>query len=144
MCLDAKLAERRARPCVFQGVATHVPARFVNCAVGMTSPTDASSSPTGTPLLFAFFVIFAMSIGALLYGCDSVDNAIDCRQICGRYASCWDTHYNVEACADRCRRDGEADRDYRRKSDICDACMDDRSCAAATFACASECAGIVP
>jgi len=45
-----------------------MPACFVNRAQAMTTPTEAQSS-TATTLYFACFVIFAMSLGALLYGC---------------------------------------------------------------------------
>lgn len=79
-----------------------------------------------------------------LAGCGAIDNAFDCNTICNRYKSCFDSNYDVAACASRCRTDSEADRDYQRKADTCTACIDDRSCTSATFNCASSCGTIIP
>lgn len=87
-------------------------------------------------------VVAAMAVTGMV-GC-GVDAAIDCNSICDRYASCYDNNYDTSACASRCRDNANDDEDYERKADVCDACLTDRSCTAATFACATECAGIVP
>jgi hypothetical protein len=73
-----------------------------------------------------------------------VDTAIDCNGICERYASCFDSKYDVRACASRCRSTASAEPDFRRKADMCNACISERSCVAATFACVTECASVVP
>ena len=73
-----------------------------------------------------------------------IDTAIDCNGICDRYASCFDKKYDTSACAARCRSAGSSEADFRRKADLCNACISERSCVAATFACATECVSVVP
>lgn len=73
-----------------------------------------------------------------------VDTAIDCNGICERYASCFDSKYDVSACASKCRASASREPDFRRKADMCNACISERSCVAATFACVTECASVVP
>ena len=87
-----------------------------------------------------------LTLAALLFfnACSAIDNAFDCNTICNRYKSCFNSKYDVAACAGRCRADSQADRDYQRKADTCTACIDDQSCAAATFNCAASCGSIVP
>ena len=73
-----------------------------------------------------------------------IDSAIDCGGICSRYASCFDSKYDTSACETRCRKAGSEDADYRRKADVCNACISERSCASAGFSCATECLSVVP
>lgn len=73
-----------------------------------------------------------------------IDSAIDCNGICQRYASCFSSSYDVDACAARCRQSAANDVDFRRKADTCNACISERSCVQATFACVSECVSVVP
>lgn len=73
-----------------------------------------------------------------------VDNVIDCQGICDRYRSCFDSDYDVAACASRCRSHSSDDSDFRRKADVCNACISERSCTAATFKCAADCVSVVP
>lgn len=73
-----------------------------------------------------------------------IDTAIDCNGICGRYKSCFDAKYDTNACEDRCRESARSDGEFRRKADMCSACINERSCAAATFACVTECVSVVP
>jgi len=73
-----------------------------------------------------------------------IDSAIDCNGICERYAACIDKQYDVSACASRCRAAASRETDYRRKADMCNACITERSCVSATFSCATECASVVP
>lgn len=73
-----------------------------------------------------------------------IDSAIDCNGICDRYASCFDKKYDVGACATRCRASASNETDFRRKADICNACISERSCVEATFACVTECVSVVP
>lgn len=77
-------------------------------------------------------------------GCGDVDAAFDCQAVCSRYASCYDADYNVSQCRDVCRAKAKNDAQQRAKADQCEACIDDKSCASATFSCATECVGIVP
>ena len=83
---------------------------------------------------------------SLLSSCavvQKIDSAIDCNGICERYASCFDKGYDVSACASRCRASASEKPDFRRKADMCNACLTDRSCVSA-FACVSECVSVVP
>jgi len=79
-----------------------------------------------------------------LVGCGQVDAALDCHDICSRYASCYDTSYDVDACETRCRNASKVDATFRRNADVCNACITDRACASATFSCANECSTVVP
>lgn len=78
-----------------------------------------------------------------LSGC-GVDAALDCHAICNRYASCYDSGYDVTACETRCRVSADKDSDFKRKADICDACITDQSCASATWSCGVDCSSVVP
>ena len=92
---------------------------------------------------FFFFVLLLM----LSSGCvvvQRVESAIDCNGICSRYASCFDKGYDVDACEGRCRASARADVEFRHKADSCNSCISERSCAAATFACVTECVSVVP
>ncbi len=95
-----------------------------------------------------FFITLA-SFSALLLstsaftGCDSADEAFDCQSICQRYSDCFDSEYDVSACADNCRDMAADSEAYSDKADNCETCIDDRSCTE-SFACVSECVGVVP
>jgi hypothetical protein len=84
-----------------------------------------------------------LALGSLV-GCNAVENAIDCHGICTRYKDCYDTSYDVDKCASKCRDDANSDKDYMTKADACNDCIGDKSCASATFGCAVQCGGIVP
>jgi hypothetical protein len=91
--------------------------------------------------------LFVMISALLASGCavvQKVDTAIDCNGICERYKSCFSGDYDVSACASRCRASASKDADFRRKADMCNACISERSCVAATFACGTECVSVVP
>lgn len=85
---------------------------------------------------------------ATVVGCseatDEVTNTISCGEVCTRYSDCFDADYDIEGCIDRCEDDADASENKERRLEMCDACIDDRSCTEATFDCTSECVGIVP
>jgi hypothetical protein len=86
-----------------------------------------------------------LTVGAVLFfGCSAAQNAVDCSGICDRYQTCFDASYDTSACEQRCRDNANSDADYMAKSTDCDNCIGDKSCASATFACGTQCAGIVP
>lgn len=91
---------------------------------------------------------FCLLVFAVLFGScavvQKIDTVIDCQGICDRYRSCFDDQYDVSACASRCRKTASEDPDFRRKADVCNACINQRSCVAATFACGAECLSVVP
>lgn len=89
----------------------------------------------------------AIALVLVLSGCavvQKVDTAIDCDGICQKYRDCFDDTYDVSACALRCRDKAAEDKEFRRKADICNACIGDRSCVGATFNCVADCASVVP
>jgi hypothetical protein len=94
---------------------------------------------TFLPLALAAFLGFF--VGA---SCDEVDAAFDCHQVCDRYQECFDANYDVDACRERCRTRSDQDPNTRQAADACEACIDDVSCAGATFSCSASCVNIVP
>jgi hypothetical protein len=84
----------------------------------------------------------------LLVGCsdtvDEISNSIDCHGVCQRYADCFDADYDVDGCADRCENSADNSENRERRLEMCDACIDDRSCSEATFSCTDDCVGVVP
>jgi hypothetical protein len=76
--------------------------------------------------------------------CSDSQTTISCDAVCDRYRECFDDEYDVEECTLACE-DG-ADRDPEFDADVaaCHECIQGRSCAGSTFACATECLGIVP
>lgn len=94
-------------------------------------------------LLWLSVVALLVTVTGSCAVAQTVDAAIDCHGICERYASCFDSTYDVSACASRCRS-ASGRPDFRRRADMCNACISQRSCVAATFACATECVSVVP
>ena len=88
--------------------------------------------------------VMMMALSVTSMGCDSVKNAIDCHGICQRYSDCYDKNYDVDSCEDRCKDNANKDDTYMTKADDCNSCLGDKSCASATFNCATQCVGIVP
>lgn len=88
-------------------------------------------------LLMPALLLFSLSCGA-------VDTVLDCGAICSRYSSCFDSAYDIGGCESRCRAKSNDDVNYRRRADQCNACIDERACAAATFNCTTQCGAIVP
>lgn len=81
------------------------------------------------------------------FGCgaaEEIDQELDCKTICDRYADCFDEDYDVEECQSNCSQKAEQDRDHADKVNACEACIDDRSCSEGTFKCTTKCVGIVP
>jgi hypothetical protein len=92
----------------------------------------------------AWVISLALALGGCATVVQRIDSAIDCSGICSRYASCFDSRYDVDACETRCRSSASKDVDYRRKADMCNACISERSCASASFSCLVECTAVVP
>lgn len=83
-------------------------------------------------------------VALLLGGCSAFDAAVDCNTICTRYKDCFDGSYDASACASRCRDRAANDKDTANAVNRCEACIDDRACASATFNCAADCSNVVP
>jgi hypothetical protein len=93
-----------------------------------------------TALAVALFAAAAMTAG----GCKAVEEYYDCAYICSEYQNCVDDSYDVRDCTDRCEDRADEDEDFADRADSCQTCIDDRSCAEQSVACAVDCAGIVP
>lgn len=81
-----------------------------------------------------------------LAGCsaeDVVTTAPTCNDVCNRYQECFDEDYDVTGCTQDCADEAIDDEAFQDQIDSCEECLD-RTCVEAAFACASECAGIVP
>jgi len=92
-------------------------------------------------LIACFVLAFVPALP--LFGCDKLDQAFDCSDICSRYADCYNESFDVEECTSQCRDKADNDREYSDAADDCETCLDDRSCAGSDV-CADECAVIVP
>ena len=96
---------------------------------------------------FAFFVLSvatALTTVACSSTVDEINNTIDCHSVCKRYADCFAPDYDVDGCTDKCENNADSSDERQRKLQMCDACIDDRSCASAAFSCGADCLGIVP
>ncbi len=94
--------------------------------------------------LFPFVRLGGLLAAVGLMGCAPVDAALDCDTICTRYEDCFDGSYDVSACASRCRSRSASDTGAADARNRCEACINDRACASATFNCAADCANVVP
>lgn len=93
------------------------------------------------------YFVLTLSIaiaGLVAVNCGEADRLFDCQSVCSRYQSCFDSNYDVSACRNRCKDKADADKEFERKADACETCIDDRSCTDATFKCTTQCASIVP
>ena len=87
----------------------------------------------------------AVAVAGFVAGsCDSIDTAFDCQAVCSRYKDCYDPNYDVGKCRDSCRSRAANDPNVKGAADTCQACIDGKSCAGATFDCTSSCINIVP
>lgn len=92
------------------------------------------------------FAPFALALGlSVSFGCGGrVEERLNCRNVCNSYEDCVDSDYDSRDCIQRCSSDSVDNDDYSRQVDMCDACINDRSCGESVFACTAECASIVP
>ena len=73
---------------------------------------------------------------------ETVDESMDCAEICDRYKECFDDNYDVDRCEDSC--DSRADDpDHEDQEEACSNCIEGQSCTS-SFDCVDEFAGIVP
>lgn len=84
-----------------------------------------------------------LAFGSMM-GCGAVENAVDCNGICNRYKTCFDANYDVGKCEKNCRDNANSNKNYMSNVDAGQNCIDDRSCASATFACGPSCSTVVP
>jgi hypothetical protein len=75
---------------------------------------------------------------------EEVVNRVTCKDVCQRYADCFDSGYDVTGCSDRCTRDTTASEEKEERLELCHECIDDESCTGAVFDCTTECTPFVP
>ena len=93
------------------------------------------------------FALSSLLFVALAGGCNPVteiDESVDCRDVCNRYATCYNASYDTASCRYRCEGLVDADGGRSRAANDCDTCMDDMSCVSAVFTCGTACRGILP
>jgi hypothetical protein len=114
---------------------------------GMHGTTRAVRRTMTKPLRLGFSLVF-VGAAALLAACsdtvDEVETHFDCHTVCKRFADCFNPDYDVDGCEDKCENSADDDAARQAKLDACADCIDDESCATASFKCPDECAGIVP
>jgi hypothetical protein len=87
--------------------------------------------------------------GALVVGlmghtaCNAIDTLTDCQNICDKYQDCFEPDYDVSECRARCQENSDDD-DFADQVDVCENCIDDRTCEAGAFACGADCDRVVP
>lgn len=90
-------------------------------------------------------VRLAAALAALtLVSCSAFNAAVDCNTICTRYKDCYNGSYDVAACASRCRDRAASDKTTADAVTSCEACINDKACASATFSCGVDCSNVVP
>jgi hypothetical protein len=94
--------------------------------------------------MMRLLAVLAIGLGLAISSCDDIDEAFDCQSVCSRYQDCYDSSYDVGRCRDNCRARAATDPSVKSAANVCEACLDDMSCASATFNCASSCTTIVP
>ena len=90
--------------------------------------------------LIAVMLLVVSGLSLALAGCV---NKAQCGQICERYRDCFDSEYDVSDCVDDCVDESRDDSEYREQVDVCETCIEDRSCTE-SFGCTAECANVVP
>lgn len=75
---------------------------------------------------------------------EEIVNRVTCKDVCQRYADCFDSDYDVGACTDRCTQDTTASEEKEERLELCHECIDDESCTGAVFGCTAECTPFVP
>ena len=78
-----------------------------------------------------------------LSGCNAVDQAVDCNNICNRFKECFNKDFDASGCADDCRQKADDDEDFARQANTCDACIDGLDCVEGGFTCATDCVGVI-
>lgn len=94
-------------------------------------------------VLMSLATLVFLAPAATLIGTSNAGQGSECADICTRFKGCYATDYDVIACTDRCEDISGMRADFGTRADACADCLDQNTCSAG-FACAVECAGIVP
>jgi len=87
--------------------------------------------------------LLGLALALASTGCDSVDRAIDCDNVCQKYNDCVANDLDLDKCTQGCRDWSENSSTNDQALDDCADCIDGQSCVNATFGCADECAFIL-
>jgi len=94
---------------------------------------------------FAFVCLAFALTGVACSAADPITNKWDCHDICQRYAGCFDSHYDVDACKDRCESDASNSDAKQKKLDDCHDCIGaNDSCVDDIAKCSTSCGTFVP
>ncbi len=88
------------------------------------------------------FVLLALS-GAACSAADPITNKFDCHDVCQRYATCFDSNYDVDSCNSRCQSDASDSDAKQQKLDDCHDCIGSDSCVKDFADCSSSCATFI-
>lgn len=123
-------------------------ARHATCYEVRSSGVDDDVARTKEIILFRLASLplaLALALGlSNSLGCARVEDRLNCRAVCNAYADCIDSDYDTRDCISRCSSDAADDDEFSRQVDVCETCIDDRSCGESVFACTTECARVVP
>ena len=94
---------------------------------------------------FSFVFVLLSLTGVACSAADPITNKFDCHDICQRYADCFDSSYDVDACKDRCESDASNSDTKQSKLDACHDCIGDHdSCVKDIASCGDDCSAFVP
>jgi hypothetical protein len=93
----------------------------------------------------ALAAVLAFVAGAS--GCDDNTDTLftgnNCDDACSRYAACYDTNFDVNACTDRCEASLDNNTFSAEVSDSCLDCIGDSACNTPTYTCSAACNAII-
>ncbi|HET7541455.1 MAG TPA: hypothetical protein VFK05_16380 [Polyangiaceae bacterium] len=79
-------------------------------------------------------------VGVACSAADPITNKWDCHAVCQRYADCFDSNYDVNACKDRCESSASNSDAKQQKLDDCHDCIGEHdSCVDDIAHCSSSC-----
>ena len=94
---------------------------------------------------FAFLFVALSLTGVACSAADPITNKFDCKDVCQRYADCFNHDYDVDACKNRCESDASNSDSKQDKLDACHDCIGDQSSCVADIAnCSDSCSAFVP
>ena len=94
-------------------------------------------------LLVSLATLIFLAPPAMLIATSNAGKGSQCSDICTRYKACFASDYDVRACTGRCEDLADLRADFGTRTDVCAECLDRNTCSV-SFACETECAGIVP
>ncbi len=87
-------------------------------------------------------LFLALTSVSLFGGCSAandVSNHFSCNDVCQRYATCFNSGYDVDGCTSKCESDADNNGDKQNQLDSCDNCIGDKSCVSDFATCSGSC-----